>query len=93
MGAAGKVALLSFIRYLPPESELKREMNPKDEIGQWNSVQQTNILLADIFDAFSIVNTKKGRKPFEYPRPKKKAGIGKGAIPIKDFWEWWNEER
>lgn len=93
MGAAGKVALLSFIKYLPPESALMRELNPKDETWQWSTTQQTNVLLADLFDAFSIVHTRKGRKPFEYPRPKKKQGIGKGAIPIKDFWEWWNKER
>lgn len=90
MGAAGKVALLSFIRYLPMDSALNREMDPKDETAEWNTTRKTNAILADMFDAFSAVHTKKGRKPFEYPRPKANKRIGKGAIPIKDFWEWWN---
>ena len=89
MGAAGKVALLSFVYYLPMDSALKSEIDPKDEYGEWNTVRKTNTILADIFDAFSAVNTKKGRKPFEYPRPKQNKRIGKGAIPIKDFWDWW----
>lgn len=90
MGAAGKVALLSFIRYLPMDSALNREMDPKDETAEWNTTRKTNAILADMFDAFSAVHTKKGHKPFEYPRPKANKRIGKGAIPIKDFWEWWN---
>ena len=73
MGAAGKVALLSFINYLPPDSRLREAMDPQDET-----------------DVFVSANTKKGRKAKQYPRPKQKKRIGSGAIPIRDFWSWWN---
>ena len=91
MGAAGKVALIHFIKYLPPDAMTVRKMNPNEEGWEWYTTAKTNVILADIFDAFSAVHTKKGRKPFEYPRPKKKRNIGKGAIPVRDFWKWWNK--
>lgn len=90
MGAAGKVALISFIKHLTPDSALNRDMNPKDEYGAWYTTMQTNKILADLFDAFIASRTKKGRTPKEYPRPKHKKTIGKGAVPIKEFWHWWN---
>lgn len=90
MGAAGLVALLSFINYLPHDSALRSEMDPDDEYGEWNTTRKTNVILADIFDVIVAANTKKGRKPKEYPRPKQKKKIGSGAIPISEFWEWWN---
>lgn len=93
MGAAGTVALVSFLKYLPPDSALFREMNPDDEFWPWYTQVQTNKILADLFDVVVAANTKKGRRPKEYPRPKKKKSIGKGAIKIKDFWSWWNQER
>ena len=89
MGAAGKVALISFVNYLPPDSALNQAMNPKDEIGDWYTTRRTNVILADLFDVFVKAHSKKGRKAQEYPRPKKKKNIGKGAIPMKDFWSWW----
>lgn len=93
MGAAGKVALVSFLKYLPPDSALNRAMNPKDEFGVWYTAVQTNKILADLYDVVVAVNTKKGRKPKEYPRPKRKKNIGSGPIKVKDFWTWWNKER
>lgn len=93
MGAAGKVALLSFINFLPPDSMLNRAMNPKDEFGEWNTQMKTNVILADLFDAFASAHTKKGRKAPEYPRPKKKMGVGKDPIPISQFDVWWNKGR
>jgi len=90
MGAAGMVALLSFINYLPPDSQLRQAMDPQDEVGEWSTVKKTNIILADIFDVFVSANTKKGHKAKQYPRPKQKCKIGSGAIPISEFWDWWN---
>lgn len=92
MGAAGMVALVSFINHLPPDSALNRSINPKDDVGEWYTTMKTNVILADMFDAFVTSRTKKGRKPKAYPRPKNRRGIGKGAIPIKDFWNWWNKK-
>ena len=92
MGAAGRVALISFIKFLPPDSALNRDMNPKDEFGPWYTTAQTNRILADLFDVFVAAHSKKGHNPKPYPRPKHSRSIGKGAIPIKDFWSWWNGE-
>ena len=93
MGAAGKVALISFITNLTPDSALTRSMNPKDEFGAWYTTMMTNRILADLFDAFVASNTRKGRKAKQYPRPAKKHGYGKGAVSIKDFWSWWNKKK
>lgn len=93
MGAAGKVALISFIQYLPPDSALNRSMNPKDEFGEWYTTVKTNAILADLYDAYAAVNSKKGRKSKGYPRPKKKQTVGSGAIPVSQFWDWWNKKR
>lgn len=93
MGAAGKVALISFIKFSPPDSALNRDMNPKDEFGPWYTTMKTNAILADLFDLFAAAHSRKGHTPKPYPRPKKQQSIGKGAIPIKDFWSWWNGEK
>ena len=90
MGAAGMVALLSFINYLPIDSALRKEMDPQDEVGEWSTTMKTNTILADLFDVFVSANTRQGRKAKPYPRPKRKRRIGKGAIPISEFWDWWN---
>ena len=93
MGAAGMVALISFINFLPPDSALNQAMNPDDEFGEWYTTVKTNAILADLYDIFVAANTKKGRQVKPYPRPRKKQTIGKGAIPISEFWDWWNKER
>ena len=89
MGAAGMVALLSFVNYLPADSALRSATDPQEEIGEWNTTRKTNMILADLFDVFVSANTKKGRKAKQYPRPKQKKKIGSGAIPISEFWDWW----
>lgn len=85
------VALISFINYLPPDSALYTEMHPDDEFGIWNTRAKTNAMIADFIDAFVAAHTKKGKKANTYPRPKKKQRIGSGAIPISEFWDWWNK--
>ena len=90
MGAAGMVALLSFINYLPMDSRLRQAMDPQDEVGEWSTTKKTNIILADLFDVFVAANTSRGHKAKQYPRPKQKRKIGSGAVPISEFWEWWN---
>lgn len=93
MGVSGRIALLSFIRYLPPNSALRREMDPKEETAEWYETYKTNAILADIFDAYVAAHTKQGRKAKEYPRPQKNQSIGKDAIPISKFWDWWNNKK
>lgn len=91
MGAAGVVALLSFINYLPPDSALRYEMDPKEESREWYTTLKTNKILADLFDVFVAANTRKGSRRTKYPRPEEKKRIGRGAIPISEFWDWWNK--
>lgn len=86
------VALVSFIQNLPIDSALQKSINPKDEFGPWHKTIKTNSILADIYDVLVATNTKKGRRPKPYPRPKEHRSIGNGAIPISQFWDWWNEE-
>ena len=93
MGAAGRVALLSFINYLPLDSALNNEMNPEDDRGPWFTTVKTNAILADIFDLYVAAHTKKGQKPSTYPRPKQSQKVGKDPIPVSEFWDWWNKER
>lgn len=91
MGAAGMVALLSFVNYAPPDAASRKELDPDAvEVADWYTTRQTNIILADLWDALVAINTKKGRKAKEYPRPRKRKRIGSGAIPISEFWDWWN---
>lgn len=92
MGAAGMVALVSFIENLPIDSALRQSINPKDEFGAWHETAKTNSILADIYDVLVAVHTKKGRNPKPYPRPQERRNIGREAIPISEFWDWWNGE-
>ena len=93
MGAAGIVALISFISYLPKDAALSMELDPKDEFGEWNTQRKTNAILADLFDVFVAAHSKKGTRPKPYPRPKQKQSIGKDPIPLSEFWDWWNKGR
>lgn len=92
MGAAGVVALISFINYLPPDAALRQSLNPADEYAEWYSTKKTNAILADIFDLYVHAHSKKGATVKPYPRPVGKKSVGKGAIPISEFWSWWNKE-
>lgn len=92
MGAAGLVALVSFVGHLPPDSALRRDIDPRDELPDWCTSMKTNAILADLYDAYCATHAKKGRRVKPYPRPGDKKGqaIGSGAIPIRDFDAWWN---
>jgi len=95
-GALTSSALLSFVRYLPPDSALKQEMNPDNE---WMSGIHNDMLLAAIYDQISAfqyqwmrANGGKPKKPKPMPRPGIKDStqrIGKDPIEITDFDEWY----
>lgn len=96
-------ALRSFVANLGPDSALFLAQNPED--GVFYQPWQAQFVLADVFDAlmgwatgWAASNRKKGsprpKPPKPYPRPgAKETGrgerIGREAIPIKDFDEWW----
>ena len=90
MGPDGASALVSFVRFLPPGSATYREMHPRDEVGPWMTTAKTNAILADIYDVYVQAHSKKGRaKPYPRPNAKKGKNVGKGAIPVRDFMDWW----
>lgn len=101
MGAAGIVALLHFVHYLDDSSALVAETGEQWRgLGGWSGRMQTNAILADIYDALAAFNTSyiaanskhKPKKPEQYPRPwtkKKTKRIGRDAIPITEFNNWW----
>jgi hypothetical protein len=95
-GALTESALLAFVRYLPPDSALKQEMNPDNE---WLTGVHGDMLLAAIYDqlsAFQYAYLKSHganpKRPKPLPRPGVKSNVrkvGKGAIPIADFDKWY----
>lgn len=90
----GWSGLAIIVRHLPPTSALSRAMHPEYE--GWT---REEMMLADTFDAIrsaavSIVGALAGKRlrdPKPYPRPwaRDERQIGAGAIPVKDFWKWW----
>lgn len=98
MGAAGIVALVHFVSHIDVDSALMRSIDDVD-VAEWGSNLKTNVMLADVFDAiamfgynFAVAHSKhKPQKPKPYPRPwiKNEEKIGKGAIPVAQFWDWW----
>ena len=103
MGAAGKVALISFIENLPIDSALGQAINPKDEYGIWYKTLKTNAILADIYDLLQVIHAdicalggNKKKKITPYPRPgteEKNKRIGSGAIPANKLREWIKERQ
>lgn len=100
-GALPWGALLHFVRYLPRTSALSQELVPLSETEHWIAGDVNANIIADTFDAithgFAALAAKgtghapKRIKP--YPRPwnkPKTRHIGKGAIPISNFEDWWN---
>lgn len=78
-----------------------RALNP--ELAEFASAWRQSAILADIYDAIQAFNwsfvcahTKKGAVPPQQPKPYPRPGaddglqhIGKGAIPISDFDQWY----
>lgn len=89
-------ALLSFVRYLPPDSALRQETDPDNE---WLTGVHGDMLLAAIYDQlasfqYSFLRSKgaKPRRPKPLPRPGVRDNVqkvGKDPIPIADFDKWY----
>ena len=96
--AIGWAQIANIVRHLPQDSAVWRAMHPEE--AQWASGLATAHLLADLYDLvasfawlFSTAHSKsKPRKPKRYPVPWAKGEerhIGKGAITIAEFDEWY----
>lgn len=93
-------ALGSFIDHLGTDSALARELDP--DAARWLGTEQVQTMLADLIDVVRqiqwqyVCSHKKGgkpQKPKPYPRPWAKddaTRIGREAIPIRDFDNWWD---
>lgn len=90
-------AFYSFVKNLGYDSALWRSTHP--EVADWGTVLRTNIILSDIFDVLSSINSnlcggftqKKPKRIKPYPRPwnkDKHRKIGKGALPKNELREW-----
>ena len=103
MGSDGVIALSHLAANLPSDSATRLKESGYEGIDEWSARFKTNVLLADLYDALAAFvhvyvkskSKKKQKPPKPYPRPwveeKGKKRIGRGAIPIKDFWNWWND--
>lgn len=68
-------ALGSFIKHLPPDSAVIREIHPEE--SAWATTVKTNSILADIYDVLSAINAnltaigsgKPAKRVKPYPRP------------------------
>ena len=93
-------ALYAFVKHLPSDSALKRELNGGD--SEWATLLKTNAILADIFDmlnglavAFSKAHGGHPKSPKPYKRPGAKDAdthIGSGAVPKGTFMDWWENK-
>ena len=97
-------SLKSFIFHLPPESAIRREINP--EVYEWSTRQKTNAILADIYDILAVINSnlvavgshKRQKRPKPYPRPGQKEPenirkIGKGAVSHDELIAFFEKKR
>lgn len=98
-GPPGVVALAHFLAHIGPDSATWAEKAGVDDPA-WASRFRANLIMADAMDALLHINRSvvqqrakhKLKKPRPYPRPFAKEGqhIGKDAIPVRDFWSWWD---
>lgn len=97
-GALSWGAFYAFIKNLGSDSALARDLGKSTG---WETVLQTNTLLADIFDLLQVIHAdlihwmshgKKKTNFKPYPRPgadkDKKRRLGSGAMPFDELREW-----
>lgn len=92
-GALTWSSLNSFIKYLPGDSALARDLGKPSAI--WDSRIKTNAILADIYDLLQLlIANLSGKKQniTPYPRPGReentKRKFGQGAMPYNELREW-----
>lgn len=103
-GALSWSSLHSFIKFLPGDSALARDLGKSSAI--WDSRIKTNAILADIFDLLQQLNAnfvafasggKTKQKITPYPRPGReddnRRKFGKGAMPLDQLRQWIKERQ
>lgn len=97
-------ALLSFVSNLGADSATAREGVSFAKYEPWTTSMKTNVILADIYDAISVLNSnfvggasrKKAKRPRPYPRPwqddKNVKHYGKGALPPDQLEKWFERK-
>lgn len=91
----GWSAVPVILRHLPPDSATVRKAKPDQ--GGWT---RQDAMTADLIDAVrwlqwtvvSAFSKSKPREPVPYPRPwdTSTRRVGSGAVPVSDFWDWWD---
>ena len=100
-GALSWSALFSFISYLDGTSATARELG---KATGWDTITQTNILLADLYDLIQVLNANfcgfaSGKKPQKfkpYPRPgtePEKRHFGAKPLPPDELRAWFEKKR
>ena len=97
-GALTWGSLHSFIKFLPGDSALARDLG---KATGWETQTKTNAILADIYDLLQTINAnlvayatkgKQKRQIKPYPRPGRDEDntrkIGRGALPLDQMREW-----
>lgn len=97
-------ALDSFFTCIGPDSAIIKKLFPEE--AEWNTIQKTNKILADIFDVLAQINANlvgfAERKPAKKPKPYKRPGqtpppeekhFGKDALPANELHEWFEKKR
>ena len=103
-GALSWSSLHSFIKFLPGDSALARDLGKSSAI--WDSRIKTNAILADIYDLLQQLNAnfvafasggKTKQKITPYPRPGReddnRRKFGKGAMPLDQLRQWIKERQ
>ena len=93
-GALPWRSLNSFIRYLPTDSALAKDLGKSTG---WETTLKTNALLADVFDILQVIaSNKQLKKTTPYPRPGKEdhtvRRIGKDPLPPDELRKWYFRE-
>ena len=93
-GALSWRSLSSFIKYLPTDSALAKDLGKQTG---WETTLKTNALLADVYDLLSVIAAGKITKQIKpYPRPGKEdhtvRKIGSGPMTPDDLRKWYFRE-
>lgn len=86
-------ALAAFLRHLPPESEVRAEIDPDGAAAAWWLARAPAAVMADLYDLTANLGRRRGSRPVRYPRPwdrSRTETLGRDPVPMSDFDDWWD---